>query len=207
MDTPPHYQPIGGAKFSVSALRWFMYLMLVGMGLFVLAALGVMSYLRLSPDTAALRNAVQEVSRAEWRKVVALNIGDATFLLARTGLSVARIPEEPRALLSAIRSCEVGVYETGDGNSADRAAMLIQADKTMNRRGWERIVGVVDGGDLVAVYVPRKMNSPRSVRSCVLVFDERQLVLVSAKGNLEPIIELVLRQKDFRKQLPLLANR
>jgi len=207
MNTPPQYQPIGGAKHSISVLRWFVYLMLVGLGLFALAALGVTSYLQLSSDTAALRDAVQEASRAEWRKVVALNIGDATFLLVRAGLSCAKIPEEPRAALNSIRACEVGVYEAAGGASADRAVMIARADKAMNRRGWERIVGIRDREDLVAVYVPRKIDSPKNVRGCVLVFDGRQLVVVSAKGNLEPLVELALKQADFHGQLPLLAKR
>jgi hypothetical protein len=32
--------------------------------------------------------------------------------------------------------------------------MLAAADSAMTARGWERVVGVMDGKDLVAVYLP-----------------------------------------------------
>jgi hypothetical protein len=206
MNIPPRYPPARVAARSNAMLRWFFYLMLAGLLLLVLAVVGVTSYLRLGADTAALRDAAQETSRAEWRKIIAVNIGDATCLLARAGLSFAKIPEEPCAAIRALRACEVGVFESCGANSPDRGAMLTQADKAMSRRGWERVVGVMDGKDLVAVYVPRTMASPKRVRACILVLDGRQMVVVSAKGNLEPVIELALRRTDFCEQIPLLAK-
>ena len=207
MNTLSQYQRLPCVRPRISAMRWLAYFLLLGLGLLTLAALAMTSYLRLGSDTAALRDAARATSRAEWRKVVALNIGEATFLLARAGLSFAKIPDEPRVALSSIRACEVGVYAACNSGSADRASMLARADQAMNCRGWERIVGVLDRENLVAVYVPRKMASPKTVRACVLVLDGRQLVVVSAKGNLEPVIQLALKRANFRERIPLLAKR
>ena len=47
--------------------------------------------------------------------------------------------------------------------------MLVAADSAMTARGWERVVGVMDGRDLVAVYLPEKSfrSSPEMLRAGV----------------------------------------
>ncbi|MFO1513363.1 MAG: hypothetical protein U1F83_10695, partial [Verrucomicrobiota bacterium] len=74
-------------------------------------------------------------------------------------------------------------------------------------RGWERVVGVLDGEDLVGVYVPGKAISAEQLRCCIVVFDGRQMVLVSARANVEPLLECLRNQPDFRAKVRSLAAR
>jgi len=192
--------------------RWWIW---VGLSvlLFPLVALGVIglgvaSYFHLSSDTRALRNGLMKASGAEWRQHIGLNIGRGTFGAVRTGLAFVPLEPEARAAVQAVRGVEVGIYELTPGAKApDRAAMLTVADKVLNARGWERLVGVLDEENLVSVYVPGGAISSPTVKCCVLVFDGRQMVLVSARANVEPLFECLRNQSDLRTKLQTLAAR
>ena len=78
--------------------------------------------------------------------------------------------------------------------------MLAAADAVMTTRGWERMVGVMDGHNLVAVYLPGKNISVHRAKCCVLVLDGKELVLVSVKGNPEPLLRFAYDQANLHAQ-------
>jgi hypothetical protein len=171
-------------------------------------ALGAASYLHLSSDTRALRNGLMKASGVEWRQHLGLNLGSMTLGAVRAGLSLAPLDAQARAALETVRGVEVGIYELTPGTKPpDRAALLAAADTVLNARGWERVVGVLDGEELVSVYVPGAAIAARQVRCCVLVFDGRQMVLVSARANVEPLWECLRNQTDLRAKVRSLAAR
>jgi hypothetical protein len=57
----------------------------------------------------------------------------------------------------------------------------------------------MDGEDAVAVFAPAKTDSLRNVRACVFVMADEQLVVVSARGNLEPLAELLYQSEPLRE--------
>ena len=85
--------------------------------------------------------------------------------------------------------------------------MLAAADSAMTARGWERVVGVMDGKNLVTVYLPEKNVSVHRLKCCVMVFDGKEMVLVSAQGNLEPLLKYALAQPGLCAQAQRLAQR
>ena len=82
---------------------------------------------------------------------------------------------------------------------------LAAADSAMAARGWERVAGVMDGHDLVTVYLLNKVSVHR-VKCCVMVFDGKELVLVSAEGNPEPLVKYALAQPGLGAQARWLAQ-
>ena len=93
--------------------------------------------------------------------------------------------------MHAVRSAEVGVYKLRSGHQQlNLAAMLSAADKTMAGRGWDRVVGVMDRRELVAVYVPAQVRSTRNVKVCLVTVNGEELVVASARSNLEPLMAL-----------------
>lgn len=171
-------------------------------------ALGVASYFRLSSDTRAMRDGVMKASGVEWQQNIGLNIGGGTFGLVRAGLSFVELEPEARAAIKAVRGVEVGIYEPTSGTKPpDGAAMLAVADKVLNARGWERVVGVLDGKELVSVFMPAEAVLAGKVKCCVLVFDGRQLVMVSAKVDAAPLLECLRNQTDLRTRMQSLAAR
>jgi len=64
----------------------------------------------------------------------------------------------------------------------------------MSRRGWERVVGVAQGRQFVAVYLPRSLRTVNRMACCVAVLNEQDLVVASARGNLEPLLALATQR-------------
>ena len=170
--------------------------------LLVLAVVGVTGYFRLSSEACALRDSLLSSTSDSWHKKIALNIGPLTTGLARTGLKfVKKLPPEAQAAASAVRSDEVGIYELAEERRHDNpAAVIARADKAMANRGWMRMAAVSDKQQLVAIYVPLKNMTSRSVKCCVLVLDRKELVVASVRANPEPLIALAtdrLHDKAF----------
>jgi hypothetical protein len=168
---------------------------------------GVASYFHLSSDTRALRNGLMQASGVEWRQQIGLNVGSLTFGALRAGLSFFPLDPEARAAVQAVRGAEVGIYELESTRDPDSAAMLAVADRVLNARGWERVVGVLHGDELVGVYLPAKPFSARRVKCCVLVFDGNRMVMVRATTNLKPLLECLRNQTDIHANLRSLAAR
>ena len=169
-------------------------------------ALGAASYFHLSSDTRALRNGLLKASGVEWRQQIGLNIGSGTLGVVRAGLSFVPLDAEAQAAVQTVRGLEVGIYELAIGaKPPDGAAMLSAADTVLKERGWERLVGILDGEELVGVYVPGKDISVRQVKCCVLVFDGRQMILASAKADIQPLLHCLQSQPDLRAKVRSLA--
>jgi hypothetical protein len=172
----------------------------------VFCVIGVMGYFRLSSETKALRQAVMGARTGDWEKQFGVNVGGLTLDLVRAGSSFFKLPREARAALDALRGADVGVYQLRSARLAlDPPAILPAADRAMKERGWERVVGVLDGQTLVAIYVPRKGLSAGRIRCCLAVLDDRQLVVVSARGNLDPLMRVLGDRWDLPKRLHLSA--
>jgi hypothetical protein len=161
--------------------------------LLVVIAVEVVSCFHLSSDTKALQNSLIKSSGVEWRQRIALNAGGLTLCAVRAGLSCVHLDAGARAALQSVRGAEVGVYQLPVGTkSPDRATLLAATDAAMTARGWDRVVGVMDGGDLVTVYVPDKTASARRMKCCLMVFDGQEMVVVSARADLEPLLKYAL---------------
>ena len=187
---------------------WFLGLLVAPLLLFVVLAAGVASCFRLNSDARALRDGLIRSSGVEWRQQIALNANWLALGAVRAGLSCVQLDPGARAALQSVRSAGVGIYQLASGTPPpDRAAMLAAADSTMTARGWERVVGVMDGQDLVTVYLPEKNVSVHRLKCCVMVFDGEEMVLVSAQGNLEPLLKYALDQPGLCAQARRLAQR
>lgn len=196
---PAGQAPAGVSPAANTAQRqkfWLVtcYLLLV-LGLFclpLLGALGIASYFRLSSETRALRSSVMESLPGHWDKQVAVNVGGFTLGLARFGTSFFHLPPEATAALQCLDGGDVGVYQLrGSSATANYSAMLASADQSMQRRGWERMVGVVEGRQFVAVYLPRNLSATKRIECCVVVLDGHDLVVASAHGKAEALLALV----------------
>src|SRR5207249_1368616 len=117
--------------------------------------------------------------------------GPLSLNLARAGLAFVDLEPEARTALNAVRSAEVGVYTLcGERQHLNLAAMLSAADRTMAGRGWDRVVGVMNGRELVAIYVPAQARSTRNMKVCLVTVNGQELVVASARSNLEPLMEI-----------------
>src|SRR5262245_5868471 len=156
-----------------------------------LLTIGLTGCFRVSSDVGALRDSVMKAAQAEREQRIEIGVGPITLNLARAGLAFVDLEPDARTALQVVRSAEVGVYKLRGGHKQrSHAAMLSAADKTMAERGWDRVVGVMNPRELVAVYLAANARSPRSVKVCVVVLNGKELVVASARSNLETLMEL-----------------
>ena len=161
----------------------------------VSVSIGLTGCFKVSTDIGALRDSVMKAAHAEREERIEFGVGPLTLNLARAGLAFVDLEPEARTALHAVRSAEVGVYKLRSGHQQlNLAAMLSAADKTMAGRGWDRVVGVMDRRELVAIYVPAQVRSTRNVRVCLLTVDGQELVVASARSNLEPLMALAWKR-------------
>ena len=187
---------------------WLWALLLTPFLLVLLLAACVASCFHLSSEARALRNGLLESSGVEWRQQIALNANWLTLGVVRAGLSCVKLHPAARAAVRSVQSAGVGVYELSPGTPRpDRAAMFAAADSAMTARGWERVVGVVDKEDMVAIYLPAKNITLHHLKCCVMVFDGKDLVVVSARGNPEPILNYAIAQSGLDAKVPWLVKR
>jgi hypothetical protein len=160
-------------------------------------AIGVTGYFRLSSETRALRGSLMRLTPGAWDTKFAVHVGSLTMGLVRIGSSFFKLPPEPRAALDAVHGAEVGVYRLKQERlSVGSSAILASADKAMKARGWERVVGVAEGHELVAVYIPRKGVQATKMKCCLMVLQGRELVVASTRGNVEPLLQIARKRLD-----------
>ncbi len=176
------------------------------LGGFLLAILagaaGVASFFHLSADTAALGASVIHSVPVRCDKRIAVHVGFLTAGVARMVSGFFDLPPEAHAGLEAFRGAEVAIYDVERSLvDANLAAVMAAADRTMAARGWSRLAGVVDGGQLVCVYIPARKISSRWMKCSMLVLNREQLVLICARADLDPLLEIA--RSKFTSELDL----
>jgi len=195
---PPVIQPTIQPHRGIKA-RYIVLLLAV---LFLcLTARSVAGYFFLGSQATALRKAVVAQAGGQYEKRFALRLGWMTTGLIRYGTRLVDLPPEPRAALDTLHQVEVGVYRLpGRQSSSEAARILIETDRTMTRRGWDRIVGVLHEDKTVAIYAPHKGLSRSSIECAVMVLHDRDLIIVSGSGNPLPLIELASKKIEDRRE-------
>jgi hypothetical protein len=161
----------------------------------LLCALGVAGYFRLSSETQALRRSLMSSVAGQWDQKFAVHVGRLTLGLVRIGARFVNLPPEPRAALDALHGAELGVYRLQqEPVSIDHRTIFPAADRAMRARGWERIVAVIRPHELVGVYIPHRGVLPGRMECCLVVLKDRDLVVASARGSLEPLMKIAVKQ-------------
>lgn len=181
-----------------SGFRIFAILLCGLVTLPVLLAFGVISFFQLSGDASALRATALEALPGKWNNKVTLHPGFFTTALVRTVAPFFKLPPEAQAAIASLRGAEVAVYKNSQASAdwVNTGALLARADRTMSARRWDRVVGVSQQDELVAVYAPRGGLGANSVRCCVLVLHRNDLVVAGASGNIDPLIEIAQQHLD-----------
>lgn len=146
---------------------------------------------RVSSETRALRDVALEFGVDGADEKIELGVGFFTVGLAKLGTRFVEMPAEARSILGSVKGVECSVYEI-KGQKQNLAELLTRADEAMDKQGCERVVGVIDDEQLVAVYVPRGATSHRNLSMSVMVLTQRELICATARGDLEPVVQMGL---------------
>jgi hypothetical protein len=190
--------------------RWVFLGLGICLAPFVILAAVAASYLGLESNAALLRKQVMAATDTHWETKVQMSIGRVTLGAIRTGLVFVHKKEiaEARQALKAVQHASVGVYERGSmGGNWSRKELFSQTDASMQKRGWTRLVGVVDKDDTVLVYVPKDAADDEMMEVCLAVISGKELVVVSTRMDMDAINEIVQKHAfDDMKGHLRLAN-
>jgi hypothetical protein len=151
---------------------------------------------RVSSETRALRDAALDGGLEGADEKIEISLGRLAFAAANFGIGFVPpedIPAEARQVLGSVKGAEVSVYRF-ERRTGDLGKMLAAADKALEKRGCERLVGVLKEDQLVAVYIPKSMRSPKDVCFNVLVLSRNDLVCVGARGDVQTILDLAMQK-------------
>jgi hypothetical protein len=179
-------------------LHWTFYPGVGTLALFAASIIGIASLFFLQHDATLLRDEIQ-ASRggAALNTRVQFSIGSFSTFCARNAVRLlSPLEKEPLLALSTVRAVSVGVYEMDQANDTAFTPIDLEAlDARMSRRGWARCTTVLKAKETVLIYVPSDFDSASdSLRLCLAVCNGKDLVVVSARGSLAPLLELARLQ-------------
>ncbi len=199
--------PVSVAQSERRLARWIILALLIMVTPVLVVALGVASMFRLSSEAAMLRKEVMAASGSEWSTKVQVSAGWCALTTARTILRAVEHEHqaEARLALAAVRRASVGVYErVGRAGEMSAGRIVTELDRKMQKRGWSRLVGVMERHETVLVYASDEVGAGGKLEVCVAVLDGNEMVIVSTKLDADKLLELAskhLPAEGFRSKL------
>jgi hypothetical protein len=176
--------------------RW----VLIGAGLcltpFLLLGVAAISYLTLNRDVRVLRNHVMEATGAVWNTRVQMSVGSMTLGAIGQGLRLVdnQDMDDARLALRSVKHASVGVYDrSSGGNDWSREQLFTRTDRAMQKRGWIRMVGVVEKKETVLVYVQDVPDDDEPFEICVAVVNGKEMVVCSTTIDAEALGDLIAK--------------
>ena len=184
-------QPTQPAQKSVF-LQIFCFFAIITVIIIATPVLVVGKILLFHPNLSAIRRNVHTADSAHVKKVVELSAGPILFATGRTALSFVKMDPEIRPLLESVRSAEVGIYKFS-GNAAEALETM---SENLTRDGYTTLARVQRRNEYVGVFVSSKNGDESDFKTCVVVFNKKDLVIVSGRADLRPAFEFARNHID-----------
>lgn len=177
-------------------VRLWWFILATGAALVALPIYALSNLLHFGPAARIVPATDLEVLApdSEWRRQVEVNVGPFGLGLARLVTAVADLDEMDdvaRAALRGLRHVQVSIYQTRQPSMRHSGASFLAAADVLEEASWQRVVGVLDGDDAVAIFVPRDLDASSAVEICVAVCSEGTLVVVAAVTNLDGLVPVI----------------
>lgn len=150
-----------------------------------------------------LRPVVAETESGRWVEKVEVAVKGRFFPVVGLGMRLTSVDPRIARLVRGASEVAVRVYErrpaplaVKPGGLPTGRLLLDTVSERLVGLEWERVVGVMDGDQTVAVFLPAGWDGLGDVTCCVLVRGARELVMVSARMDPRPLIELA-REMDL----------
>ncbi len=203
MNSNPESTPVAAAA-PRRRFKWrYLFLGVLAAGALLVVAL-VLSLLP-GREVRAIRTAVASAHSAGVETKISFGLGRVALGLARFVGGFGPLDADAKLAMGAIRGADVSIQELREKLApGERLNVLTATDEAMARKGWERVVGVVEGdahmGDeIIGIYAPRTLKSDDELSLALFVLEDRQLITVAARCRLEPLIELASRHGAFQR--------
>lgn len=157
----------------------------------------VRNTVRAGASTVALRDALCAASEDAWQPQVQGRAVGPLLAAVRLAARCASVPPEARLALDAVRSADVAVLQLRPGHAVPAPAGMLAQARAAAEPGWAPTVTVVDGEDLVAVFLRDDAGDGSEAIACrVVVMADGHLVIGSAELSAEALVRLVEKVAD-----------
>lgn len=158
----------------------------------IVAVLEAASIFRLNRQASEVRDLIGLAVSGETSTQVQFSVGSGVLGLARFVVGfIDDVPAEALRAMAAVDSASVGVYRLHETPSIEeRIAIMNRTAENMTEDGWYRVVAVHDDDELVMIFAPDADMAAGNLQLCIVVCDQNDLVVVSARGDVEPLRDI-----------------
>lgn len=165
--------------------------------IFVLFSFFATGCIGVNRDFRNIKNNILHSVNDRFEKDVEFSVGPGLLFLA--GMFVQFAEEENENIddiLDNISRVQVGVYKR-EGNSFGNydLSYLEKMDADLRAKGWKYLVKSRNSREISAVYVQSNIKELKSI--FVIALQEDELALVEVTGDLDNLIEVVIREEGF----------
>lgn len=157
----------------------------------------VWSFVTPMRDLVVVRDHLLVPETGTWQTRIQLDVGGETLGVARLAAGFVQNDEmaKVRAALASVRRVSVGVYErVEESTAAEFATLCSEAEAALVKRGWTRMIKVIDGESTVLVF--HAVHGTAEGDFCVAVMKGRECVLVYARVAADELSALVSLARD-----------
>jgi|WetSurMetagenome_2_1015567.scaffolds.fasta_scaffold46006_2 hypothetical protein len=142
------------------------------------------------------RNEVfKALSSEDIKKEFEYSFGGFEIYLASKAASLSDRSFDLEMLLDKISEVQVGVYNV-EGVGILTSEVFNPFEERMKNKGWTRLLKIYDHNEKSFVYV--NIEDAERIRDVfVLSFETNQLVMVEVHGNLDKIVEQVIKKRGI----------
>lgn len=149
------------------------------------------------PDPTAaverLRDVAERVAPGAWHDEMDVRVGGPAFTLARLGAGLADVDPRVREVLAAARSATARTaHRTGQraARPDEAARLLTETASSLATLGWRRVAAVMDGRQVVCVFVGGDPRPDEELSCSVLFQDAGEMVVVGMRIAPAPLERL-----------------
>lgn len=187
-------------------LKLLLVLIAVVMTGLLLLGFAVVRTLTPGQEVRVVRNEIRDLFKTSFQSRIEISAKPWMVGLARLGLGFAPIEPRAKTAMGAVRGADVGVYRLNSTPVREEFPTLIDTiSGHLEKKDWERVVTVLDREEIVLVFSQMNGSDPTDVQVLTVVLNGEELVIVSGRGNLLPLMDLVDEQLKEHLPRPALA--
>lgn len=134
------------------------------------------------------------------QKQLGVKAGSGALWLGSWAVQFTDAPAEVKTALKTVRGVDFAVYGLNKAPGSRELDILVkEMDRRMEKQGWERAVLTRQTGNVVAIYNKANLRRADDLRVCVLVVDDRGMVMASARADLGPAILYLQESGKWQK--------
>lgn len=160
----------------------------------IIASILLSGCLGVDHNFREIRNDIISSTGDNYQKDVEFSIGSVGLSLAGAFIKHSNDSDKTASeIIRHISHIQIGVYKHKKVKGSS-ARLLNDIDGKLINHGWTYIIKTCDNGDLTSIYI-QKNSKDVLKKMFVINLDRDELVMLQLEGNLNKIIDAVIRER------------